>query len=124
MRGIRGAVTVAEDEKEAIWTAARGLMEEILLRNDLSPEDIGAVIFTMTEDLTSTFPTAGVRALPGFDLVPLFDARQCAIEGSLAKCIRVLVLAETPKSQREIAHIYQGGAVALRPDIAGPTKSI
>ena len=118
MRGIRGAITVTEDEREAIWAAAREMMEEILARNGLSPEDIGAAIFTMTEDLTVAFPTAGVRELPGFDLVPLFDARQCAIEGSLKKCIRVLVLADTAKSQREIAHVYLKGAAALRPDIA------
>ena len=112
MRGIRGAITVEQNEKEAIWQAAKAMMQELIARNELDPEDIGAVIFSMTED-----PTAGVRQLPGFDLVPLFDARQCAIEGSLGKCIRVLVLADTEKKQRDIHHIYMGRAVALRPDI-------
>ena len=115
MRGVRGAITVEQNEKEAIWQAAKAMMQELIERNELAPEDIGAVIFSMTEDLT--FPTAGVRQLPGFDLVPLFDARQCAIEGSLEKCIRVLVLADTGKAQRDIHHIYMGKAVALRPDI-------
>ena len=113
MRGIRGAITVEQNEKDAIWQAAKAMMQELIARNELAPEDIGAVIFSMTEDLTAAFPTA----LPGFDLVPLFDARQCAIEGSLGKCIRVLVLADTEKKQRDIRHIYMGRAVALRPDI-------
>ena len=113
MRGVRGAITVEQNEKEAIWQAAKAMMQELIERNELAPEDIGAVIFSMTEDLTA----AGVRQLPGFDLVPLFDARQCAIEGSLEKCIRVLVLADTGKAQRDIHHIYMGKAVALRPDI-------
>lgn len=117
MRGIRGAITVEQNEKEAIWQAAKAMMQELIARNELAPEDIGAVIFSMTEDLTAAFPTAGVRQLPGFDLVPLFDARQCVIEGSLGKCIRVLVLADTEKKQRDIRHIYMGRAVALRPDI-------
>ena len=113
MRGVRGAITVEKNEKAAIWQAAKAMMQELIERNELAPEDIGAVIFSMTEDLTA----AGVRQLPGFDLVPLFDARQCAIEGSLEKCIRVLVLADTGKAQRDIHHIYMGKAVALRPDI-------
>ena len=88
MRGIRGAITVTRNEKEEIWQAAQKMMQEILSRNSLRPEDIGAVIFSMTDDLTACFPTAGVRRIPGFELVPLFDARQCAIEGSLPHCIR------------------------------------
>ena len=117
MRGVRGAITVEKNEKAAIWQAAKAMMQELIERNELAPEDIGAVIFSMTEDITAAFPTADVRQLPGFDLVPLFDARQCAIEGSLEKCIRVLVLADTGKAQRDIHHIYMGKAVALRPDI-------
>lgn len=119
MRGIRGAITVAHNEKEEIWQAAQKMMQEILQRNDLQPEDIGAVIFSMTEDLTATFPTAGVRRIPGFDLVPLFDARQCAIENSLPLCIRVLVLANTDLKQADIHHVYLEAAARLRPDIAG-----
>ena len=118
MRGIRGAITVEQDEKEAIWQAAAEMVTAMLQENGIAPEDIGAAIFSQTEDLVSAFPSAGVRSrVPGFDLVPLFDARQCAIEGSLEKCIRVLVLADTGKAQRDIHHIYMGKAVALRPDI-------
>ena len=117
MRGIRGAITVTRNEKEEIWQAAQKMMQEILSRNSLRPEDIGAVIFSMTDDLTACFPTAGVRRIPGFELVPLFDARQCAIEGSLPHCIRVLVLADTDCKQAEIRHVYLGEAARLRPDI-------
>lgn len=118
MRGIRGAITVEQDEKEAIWQAAAEMVTAMLKENDIAPEDIGAAIFSQTEDLTSAFPSAGVRRLvPGFDLVPLFDARQLAIEGSLAHCIRVLLLVDTDKPQRDIHHIYLGGARSLRPDI-------
>ena len=118
MRGLRGAATVSRNDREEIWQAAREMMEEILKRNELAPECIGAAIFSMTEDLTAAFPSTGVRSLPGFDMVPLFDARQCAIEGSLPRCIRVLLLIETEKSQRELSHVYLGEAAGLRPDLA------
>ena len=119
MRGIRGAITVERDTKEEIWQAAAEMVAAMLEENEVRPEDIGAVIFSQTEDLTSAFPSAGVRKrVPGFDFVPLFDARQIAIEGSLPKCIRVLLLVDTAKSQREIHHVYLGGAKVLRPDIA------
>ena len=117
MRGIRGAVTVDENSREKIWLAARHLVTKILSQNELRAENIGAIIFSMTEDLTAAFPSSAVRQLPAFRLVPLFDTLEPAIENSLAKCIRVLVLAEIKKEQNEIRHVYLGGAKNLRPDL-------
>jgi chorismate mutase len=122
MRGIRGAITVAQNDKQEIHEAAQQMMREILRQNELDTEVIGAVICTMTEDLTAAFPTAGIRTLPGFELVPLFDARQCAIDGSLPLCIRVLVLADIDLPQRGVRHVYLGKAANLRPDIAAADK--
>lgn len=117
MRGIRGAVTVEEDKKEEIWTAARDLVTKILLQNELRAENVGAMIFSMTEDIKSGFPSSGVRQVPELRLIPLFDALEPAIENSLAKCIRVLVLADVEKAQNEIRHVYLGKARNLRPDL-------
>lgn len=117
MRGIRGAVTVEEDKKEEIWTAARDLVTKILSQNELRAENVSAIIFSMTEDLKSAFPSSAVRKLPEFRLIPLFDALEPAIEDSLAKCIRVLVLADVEKAQNEIRHVYLGKARNLRPDL-------
>lgn len=117
MRGLRGATTALGNDKEEIWRAAREMVEEMMKRNSLQPAAIGAAIFSMTEDLTAGFPSTGVRGVPGFELVPLFDARQCAIEGSLARCIRVLLLVDTDKRQDELCHVYLGGAETLRPDL-------
>jgi len=118
VRGVRGAITVEENTKEAIWQAAGELAEAMLSANDIRTEDIGAALFSMTEDLTAAFPTAGVRQIPGFETVPLFDARQLAIEESLPMCIRILLLIDTEKGQKEIRHIYLGEAKRLRPDLA------
>lgn len=120
MRGVRGATTVENDRKEEIWSAAAELVSAMLDANGIASEDIGAAIFSATEDLVSAFPSAGVRArVPGFDAVPLFDARQLAIEGSLPRCLRVLLLVDTEKRQQEIKHIYLREARKLRPDLEG-----
>ena len=118
MRGMRGATTVAADTEAAIWQAAQEMVTALLQENAVASEDIGACICSMTEDLTAAFPTAGLRQLPGFDAVPLFDARQCAVTGSLPRCPRVLLLVDTDKKQRDIRHVYLHDAVRLRPDIA------
>ncbi len=117
MRGIRGAVTVDENSKEKIWQSARHLVTKILSLNELRAENIGAIIFSTTEDLTAAFPSSAIRQLPALRLVPLFDTREPAVEDSLARCVRVLVLAETDKEQNKIHHVYLGGAKNLRPDL-------
>ena len=117
MRGFRGAITVDENSKEKIGLAARQLVTKILSLNELRTENIGAIIFSMTEDLTAAFPSAALRQRPAFRLVPLFDTREPAIENSLPFCIRVLILAETDKDQNKIHHVYLGGAKNLRPDL-------
>jgi len=122
LRGIRGAVTVEENSRECIFAAVQQLLKEICQRNALVPEDIGAAIFSATEDITAAFPAAGARQLPGFSFVPLFDARQMAVEDALPMCIRVLLLADTEKTQREMQHVYLGGACRLRPDITAAQR--
>ena len=117
LRGIRGAITVDENSKEKIWQAARQLVTEILSLNELSAENLGAIIFSTTEDLTAAFPSSAVRLLPALRLVPLFDTREPAIDNSLPMCIRVLILADTDKAQDKIRHVYLGGAKNLRPDL-------
>ena len=117
MRGIRGATTVKENSREQIWQEARHLVTNILSTNELRAENIGAIIFSTTEDLTAAFPSSSVRQLPAFRLVPLFDTREPAVENSLPMCIRVLILADTDRAQNKIHHVYLGGAKNLRPDL-------
>ena len=117
MRGIRGAITIDENSKEKIWSAAQLLVKKILSLNELHIENIGAIIFSTTEDLTAAFPSTALRERPAFRLVPLFDTREPAVENSLPLCIRVLILADTDKVQNKIHHVYLGGAKNLRPDL-------
>jgi chorismate mutase len=117
IRGIRGATTVPADEPDLILQATRELLEEILEANtSMKPEDIASAIFTVTEDLASTFPAQAARQM-GWSLVPMMCAREIPVPGSLRKVIRVLVHWNTEKLQSEITHVYLREAVKLRPDL-------
>lgn len=116
-RGIRGAITVREDSPEAIREATRELLLAILEANpSLRPADIASVFFTVTEDIRSAYPALAAREL-GWGEVPLMCAREIPVPGSLAECIRVMIIWNTERSQKEIHHIYLREAVQLRPDI-------
>ena len=117
IRGIRGATTVPADEPDLILQATRELLEEILDENPgMKPEDIASAIFTVTEDLASTFPAQAARQM-GWGLVPMMCAREIPVPGSLRKVIRVLVHWNTDVPQSEITHVYLRDAVKLRPDL-------
>ena len=117
IRGIRGATTVTADEPELILQATRELLEEILAENEgMRPEDVASAIFTVTDDLASTFPAQGARQM-GWGLVPMLCAREIPVPNSLPRVIRVLVHWNTELPQDRITHIYLRDAVKLRPDL-------
>ena len=117
IRGIRGATTVTADEPDLILQATRELLEEILAENEgMRTEDIASALFTVTDDLASTFPAQGARQM-GWGLVPMMCAREIPVPGSLPRVIRVLVHWNSEVSQKEITHVYLRDAVKLRPDL-------
>lgn len=117
IRGIRGATTVTADEPELILQATRELLEEILAENKgMRPDDVASALFTVTDDLASTFPAQGARQM-GWGLVPMLCAREIPVPGSLPRVIRVLVHWNTERPQNEITHVYLRDAVKLRPDL-------
>jgi chorismate mutase len=117
IRGVRGATTVAADQPDLILEATRELLEAILKENEgMTPEDVGSAIFTVTEDLASTFPAQAARQM-GWSMVPMMCAREIPVPGSLPKAIRVLVHWNTETPQSEIKHVYLRDAVRLRPDL-------
>lgn len=117
IRGIRGAITVSADEPDLILEATRELLETILDSNaSMKPEDVGSALFTVTDDLASTFPAQAARQM-GWGLVPMMCAREIPVPGSLRKVIRVLVHWNTETPQNEVTHVYLRDAVKLRPDL-------
>ena len=117
IRGIRGATTVTADQSDLILQATRELLEAILEENQgMQPTDVASAIFTVTDDLRSTFPAQAARQM-GWELVPMLCAREIPVPDSLARVIRVLVHWNTEILQSEVRHVYLRDAVKLRPDL-------
>lgn len=117
IRGIRGATTVSADEPDLILQATRELLEVILGENvGMRSQDVASAIFTVTDDLVSTFPAQAARQM-GWEWVPMLCAREIPVADSLPRVIRVLVHWNTEIPQSEIKHIYLRDAVRLRPDL-------
>ena len=87
VRGIRGAVTVPENSPEAILGAVRELLEAIASYNNLQPENMISILFSVTQDLNAVFPAQAAREL-GWVNVPLFCTLEIPVPGSLKRCIR------------------------------------
>lgn len=116
VRGVRGAITVESNTAEAIREATRALLAEMARANQVETDEIAAVIFTLTTDLNAAFPAEGARQM-GWTAVPLLSSPEIAVPGALERCLRVLMLVNSPRAQGEIAHVYMRGAEVLRPDL-------
>ncbi len=116
-RGVRGATTVDRDTAEDILEATRELLQELIRRNDIRPEDVASAIFTTTPDLTAEFPALAARQL-GWHDVALMCGHEMNRPGALGRCIRILIHLNTTRSAAEIEHVYIRDAVNLRPDRA------
>jgi chorismate mutase len=117
VRGVRGATTVTENTVTAMSDAVHELIAEIEAHNLFRPQDIVCVFFTVTADLDAIFPAAAARNRPGWDHVPLIDLQQMNVQGSLERCIRILIQVNTPVDQSAIVHRYLRRAQSLRPDL-------
>ncbi|MFO7263487.1 MAG: chorismate mutase [Bacillaceae bacterium G1] len=123
VRGFRGAITVEENTEQAILSATETLLRAMIRENQLVPEDVAAVFLTTTADLNAAFPAKAVRQIPGWQLVPLMCAQEIPVPNSLPRCIRVMLLAHTQKTQQEVRHVFLNDAVVLRPDLQSNVNS-
>ena len=116
IRGVRGAITVDENTKEAIWSATQELLETIVERNDIDEDDVASILFTTTPELTAAYPAKAARLL-GWSRTALMGFVEADIIDGLPMCIRVLIHWNTDKSMDEICHVFLREAVKLRPDL-------
>jgi chorismate mutase len=116
-RGIRGATTIAANEREEILAATRQLLALLIRRNNLDPKDVASAIFTTTPDIDAEFPALAARPLGWLD-VPLMCSHEMTVPGGLALCVRVLIHWNTDLRQDEIQHVYVRDAKQLRPDLS------
>ena len=114
-RGIRGATTVDDNSARDISERTLELLGILVAENGLRPEDVASATFTVTDDLDAEFPALAVRSLPGWEEVPLLCAREIAVPGAVSGCVRILLLWNTDRPQREVRHAFLRGAKSLRP---------
>jgi chorismate mutase len=122
IRGIRGAIDVDENSREAILTATSKLLKEIISRNEIDTEKICSIFITATPDLNAEFPAYAVRE-NGLVRVPVLCAVEIGVPSGMKSLIRMLIHLNTDRGQTEVRHVYLGAAAKLRPDLAGDEQS-
>ena len=114
---IRGATTVTSNNKDEILKESAKLIQTIISKNDLNNEDIISMYFTMTKDLDAVYPAVAVREILNITDIPMLNFEEKYIQGSLSKCIRVMMYINTEKTKADIKHIYLNNAKNLRKDL-------
>lgn len=118
VRGIRGAITVDGNEREAILEGTRELLEAMVAANGVEPDDIASCHFTTSPDLNAEFPAEATRRLDGWKYVPLLCGHEMNVPGSMPKCVRILLHVNTEAAPQDIHHVYLREAKRLRTDLA------
>lgn len=121
-RGVRGATIATDNTAEAIADAIGELITQLVEANGIREEDVASALFTTTPDLNAAFPAETVRHM-GWSDVALLGSVEMAKPGAPGRCIRVLVMWNTTRSQRELKHVYLRGTEALRTSPASETRS-
>ena len=102
-KGIRGAITVEANTKEALEEATLELLSEMFEKNEITgTSKISHIIFTTTKDLNVAFPATFPRLAFGWD-----------VPNSLQMCLRILIVINCDENF-EPEFVYLKGAKALR----------
>lgn len=115
--GIRGAITVEENEVGQIKDATREMMSNIIALNSLNEDDVISVTFTTTKDLDQVYPSVVIREHFKWNNTPILNFEEKNIVNSLEKCIRVLIYIHSNKEKKDMVHVYLKDAKKLRPDL-------
>lgn len=113
---VRGAITVKENCKEEILANTKILLKKILEVNQIEEQQVQSILFTATKDLDQIYPAVAAREI-GLTEAALLCFQEMSVEKSLPLCIRVAVVAETEKKQKDAIPVYLEKAVQLRPDL-------
>ena len=112
---LRGATTSEQNSVESIASAVDELLSELVSRNNLIPDQIISVTFSVTSDLDACFPASIARKKTGWERIALLDCQQMFVKDDLSKCIRLLAYVSLPNEQSP-QNPYLRKAKNLRPD--------
>lgn len=112
-RGIRGATLADANTSGAIYGATKELLAQLVEANSLVERDVAAVYFTTTPDLDACFPATAARQM-GWNNTALMGATEVGVPGSLARCIRILILVNTDLEPEQLVNLYLKGTEVLK----------
>ena len=115
LHGLRGATTCDNNSTKSIEDAVNELIVELIKRNNLNPNQIISITFSVTNDLDACFPASIARKQKGWDHIALLDCQQMYVPSDLEYCIRILAHVWLPHNQKP-QHPYLKKACKLRPD--------
>lgn len=131
IKGIRGAITVDENSKEALKDATLELLSEMFEKNRIEPpllkggvceadggifyntENISHIIFTTTNDLNAEFPAKFARENMGLKNTAMMCFHELDVPNSLPLCLRVLIVLNCDEDFTP-QFVYLKGASNLR----------
>ncbi len=114
MKAIRGATTLASDTPQEVREKVKELLNAVADANSLKAHEMICIMLSSTGDIHSLYPAKAAREA-GFSGCALYSSLEPDMEGSLALCVRVMILADT---DRAIKHVYLHGARVLRKDLS------
>lgn len=112
-KGIRGAITVAENTEESIKEATLELLGEMVEKNKIEESLISHVFFTLTEDLNAAFPAKFARLDFGWKNAAMMCHYELNVPNSLKMCLRIMVVVNCSETF-EPEFVYLKGAEKLR----------
>ena len=112
---IRGATTASGNTIKEIEDAVVELINELIIRNNLTKAHLLCITFTATKDLDACFPASVARKCNGLDSVSFLDCQQMYVSNDIDFCIRIMAQVLLPQNN-QVQHPYLRGAAKLRPD--------
>lgn len=113
---IRGATSVSENTSIDILNSTKELILAVEESNNINRENVASIIFSCTKDLDKAYPAKAAREL-GYINAGLMCFNEMKVEGSLEKCIRLMIFYNSEINQKHVKHVYLKGAKILRPDL-------
>ncbi len=112
-KGIRGAITVEANNENAIKQATLELLQELVERNQITPNDISHAFFTLTKDLNAAFPAKFAHTELGWKDTAMMCFNELDVPESLKMCLRVLIVVNCNEDFKP-KFVYLKGASSLR----------
>ena len=114
-RGVAGATIAKNESKEEVQQATRELVLAMVQANSIEVEDLAAGFVTTGSGLHPMHAMRAIRNISlEYEYLPLTVYTHGQDIGEPQRFIRVLLLWNTSKGQREIKHVYLRGTESQR----------